>query len=125
MKRLWIAVALLTVVAGVCIGSLWWQMHALDRLDDKLTNAVRLVEQQNANSEEAVQDFANDCLLVVETMAFLSRHVDGCPLKESATLLPVLLHAEDSNHFFAEATRAAFYIRELRRAEKPLFSNIF
>lgn len=112
-------------VAAVCIGSWLWQMRALTRLENALTNAVTLVEQDEENAAQAVETFTKDCLAVVEKMTFLSRHVDGYPLKESATLLPVLLSAEDRNHFFAEAARSAFYIRELRRAEKPLFGNIF
>lgn len=125
MKRIWIAVSLLVTVAVVCGGSLWWQMKALTRLEDALSDAVTLVEKDAAGAVAAVEAFTKDCLSVAETMTFLSRHVDGYPLKESATLLPVLLHAEDRNHFFTEADRAAFYIRELRRAEKPLLGNIF
>ncbi len=125
MKRIWIAVALLIAVLTICIGSLWWQMKALDRLERGLSNAVLLVEKEDDTAVQAVKAFTKDCLSVTETMTFLSRHVDGYPLKESATLLPVLLSAEDRNHFFSEAARTAFYIRELRRAEKPLFGNIF
>ena len=117
--------ALLTVVAAICFGSLWWQMRTLTRLENKLSQAVLLVEKEADNATDAVKAFADDCIAVVETMTFLSRHIDGYPLKESASLLPVLLNAEDRNHFFTEASRAAFYIRELRRAEKPLFGNIF
>lgn len=125
MKRIWIAAALLTVVAAICFGSLWWQMCTLTRLENKLSQAVLLVEKEADNATDAVKAFSDDCIAVVETMTFLSRHIDGYPLKESASLLPVLLNAEDRNHFFTEASRAAFYIRELRRAEKPLFGNIF
>ncbi len=116
---------LLTAVVAVCIGSLWWQMKALSRLENTLSHAVLLVEKQADGAAEAVEAFSQDCLSVAEKMTFLSRHVDGYPLKESATLLPILLQAEDRNHFFAEAKRSAFYISELRRAEKPLFGNIF
>ncbi len=125
MKRIWIAIGLLTFVAAVCIGSLLWQMRALNRLEKTLSDAVLLVEKEADNATAAVKAFTEDCLSVAETMTFLSRHVDGYPLKESATLLPVLLQADDRNHFFSEAARSAFYIRELRRAEKPLFGNIF
>lgn len=125
MKRVWIAVALLAAVAALCVGSLIWQMRALNRLENTLVQAVKLVEQRDINAVKAVEAFTEDCLVVAERMTYLSRHVDGYPLKESASLLPILLHAEDRNHFFAEAERAAFYIRELRRAEKPLFGNIF
>lgn len=125
MKRIWIALGLLTAVVAVCIGSLWWQMKALSRLENTLSHAVLLVEKQADGATEAVEAFSQDCLSVAEKMTFLSRHVDGYPLKESATLLPILLQAEDRNHFFVEAKRSAFYISELRRAEKPLFGNIF
>ncbi len=116
---------LLTTVLAVCIGSLWWQIKALNRLENALSHAVLLVEKDADGAAAAVKAFTDDCLSVAETMTFLSRHVDGYPLKESATLLPILLQAEDRNHFFSEAARSAFYIRELRRAEKPLFGNIF
>ena len=125
MKRIWIALSLLAAVAAICVGSLWWQMQALTRLENTLSEAVTLVEKDADGAAAAVEAFTKDCLAVAETLTFLSRHVDGYPLKESATLLPVLLHAEDRNHFFTEADRAAFYIRELRRAEKPLLGNIF
>lgn len=125
MKRIWIALSLLLAVAAICVGSLWWQMKALTRLENSLAHAVMLVEKQAENAAAAVDAFTEDCLSVTETMTFLSRHVDGYPLKESATLLPILLSAEDRNHFFSEAARCTFYIRELRRAEEPLFGNIF
>ena len=125
MKRLWIAIGLLLAVAGICIGSLFWQIRALTRLENTLSRAVQLVEQGKSGARDAVEAFSKECLSVAETMTFLSRHVDGYPLKESASLLPILLEADDRNHFYTEAARCAFYIRELRRAEKPLFGNIF
>ncbi len=125
MKRLWIAVGLLLTVTGVCLGSLFWQMRALTHLETELTRAVDAVENEAEDAKEQVLKFKEHCLSVADTMTFLSRHVDGYPLKESATLLPSLLQADDRNHFYAEAARCQFYIRELRRAEIPLFGNIF
>ncbi len=125
MKRLWIAIGLLLAVAGICVGSLWWQIRALAALETELARAVNMVEAEEPGAEKAVEAFKKHCLSAAETMTFLSRHVDGYPLKESATLLPSLLKADDRNHFFTEAARCSFYISELKRAEKPLFGNIF
>lgn len=125
MKRLWIAIGLLLAVAGICVGSLLWQMRALTALENELARAVKAVETEAVGAEHAVTAFKEHCLAVADTLTFLSRHVDGYPLKESATLLPRLLEADDRNHFYTEAARCQFYIRELRRAEKPLFGNIF
>lgn len=116
---------LLLAVAGVCAGSLLWQMKALSSLETELSRAVEAVQNEEEGAQEKVEAFQTHCLAVADTLAFLSRHVDGYPLQESATLLPSLLYADDRNHFFAEAARCHFYIDALKQAEKPLFGNIF
>ncbi len=125
MKRLPIALVLLAIVTAIALGSLWWQTSRLDRLSAQL-DALQTAAQEGAEDvyEQAVT-FEKSCMQVSKGLAFLSRHTDGYPIKESACQLPFLLQQEDLAHFYAEAARCQFYIEELRRAEIPSFGNIF
>ena len=125
MKRLPIAIILLVVVAALALGSLWWQTRSLDRLSAQLDALQTAAETGDENVYEQAVAFEKACMQISDGLAFLSRHTDGYPIKESACQLPFLLQQEDLAHFYAEAARCQFYIEELRRAEIPSFGNIF
>ncbi len=125
MKRLWIAIGILLFVIALCVGALFWQLAAIDRLEQSLDRAENAARQQRTDAMEKAESFEQECLETTEKLASLSRHVDSFPLRESACQLPVLLEQQDLEHFYAEVTRCRFYLDELRRSEKPLFENIF
>lgn len=125
MKRLWVALGLLIFVAALCIGALFWQLSAVDRLEQSLEKAETAARQEREDAKKTAEDFLEECMDVAGKLACLSRHVDSIPLRESASQLPILLEQQDYDHFYAETARCRFYLQELRRAEKPLFGNIF
>lgn len=125
MKRVWIAVGILFFVAALCITALLWQLRAIDRLEQSLHTAETAVRQGSADAAKKTEAFHAECIHTLDQLASLSRHIDSFPLRESASQLPVLLELEDLEHFYAEVARCRFYLNELRRSEKPLFSNIF
>ena len=125
MKRLWIAAGLLLAVGVLCGGTLLLQLRTVNRLSESLDAAVAAVAAGQPEAAERVAAFAADAQSAGETVAFMARHADGCPLRESAALLPTLLRTGQKAEFFAEAARCRFFLTELRDAEKPLFGNIF
>ncbi len=125
MKRLWVAAAILLVVAAGCIGGLLWQISLLDDLQEQLDAAEQAVRENGVAALDQVGAFEQACFEVTEKLTAVSRHEDNFALKESAGQLYPLLEQEEIPHFFAEAARCRFYIEELRRAEKPLIGNIF
>lgn len=125
MKRLWIAVGILTVSAALCIAALLWQLSTIDRLRGQLAEAESAVLTKSADAMEKTVAFRDACVHTSEQFAFLARHIDSCPLQESASLLPAFLAAGDDANYHAEVNRCLFYLEELRRSEKPIFGNIF
>ena len=125
MKRMWIAAGLLLAVAALCVGTLFFQLETVDRLEAELDAAAHAVAAGAADAEEKVASFAEDAKSAGDAVAFMARHADGHPLRESAALLPTLLAAGDRADFDTEVARCRFLLSELREAEKPLFGNIF
>lgn len=125
MKRMWIAAGLLATVAALCVGTLFFQLKTVDRLETELAAAANAVEEGAEDAEEKVAAFAEDAKSAGDAVAFMARHADGHPLRESAALLPTLLEVGDRADFETEVARCRFLLTELREAEKPLFGNIF
>lgn len=125
MKRMWIAAGLLLAVAALCVGTLVFQLETVDRLEAGLDDAANAVAEGAADAKEKVAAFAKDAESAGDAVAFMARHADGHPLRESAALLPTLLEAGDLADFETEVARCRFLLSELREAEKPLFGNIF
>ncbi len=125
MKRLWIAVGILLFVIASCVSALFWQLSAVEQLENSLTAVETAARREDASAIKKAEAFRDECIHITEQLACLSRHIDSFPLRESATQLPILLQQQDPAHFFAEIARCRFYLSELRRSEKPLFGNIF
>lgn len=125
MKRLWVAAVILLAVAVGCISGLLWQTGLLDNLQTQLDAVEQAVRENGVAALDQVQAFEQACFKVTEKLAAISAHEENLTLKESAGQLYPLLEQEEIPHFFAEAARCRFYIEQLRRAEKPLFGNIF
>ena len=125
MKRMWIAAGLLLAVAALCVGTLFFQLETVERLEAELDAAANAVEEGAEDAEEKVAAFAEDAKSAGDAVAFMARHADGHPLRERAALLPTLLESGDRADFETEVARCRFLLTELREVEKPLFGNIF
>lgn len=125
MKRLWIAVVIFVAVTVGCVGALFWQRALLNDLERQVIALEHTVQRNGKGALEQVDAFEQSCYDAIDKITCFSRHVDSFPLKESVKQLRPLLQAEEYAHFYAETGRCRFYISELRRAEKPILSNIF
>ena len=125
MKRLWISAGILVSVLSLCAFSLLWQLSAIRNLQNMLTAAERAAATGDPTAAVKAEAFARGCEQAGGQFAFLARHEDACPLRESAALLPTLLEQQDKADYFTEVARCRYFLEELRREELPLLGNIF
>lgn len=54
MKRLWMAVLLMTVLVGLCLGNAWYSLTLTRQMAEQLTQAQTLVEQDQWESARTI-----------------------------------------------------------------------
>ena len=126
MKRLWLALSLIGVIATICVLSGVWQFHTLSKLENALEQAEQLVKDGELEKAiDAAYTFEQLCIQSGEEFGFFEQHGDCFTLKETASILPILLEQREFSLFYVEAARCRFCMEELRRERTPALSNIF
>ena len=125
MKRLWVAVTLLALAAGLCVGASLYQHHCIDQMLntlDLLERAYSAEQKQSALAlaRQLVKDYQQAGRLLYCFIA----HSDLAESQETIALLPALLQEGKQEEFQMELARLREQLRYLRDIDDPLPQNI-
>ena len=125
MKRLYIALCLLVAVATVCVVSHHYQHRQLDRMLTQLEQIERAASQGNLpHAAELANTFAADYQRVCDRISCYVAHSELRESRETAALLPALLHRNSEEEFHMEVQRLRAQLRYLQQVDDPLLQNI-
>lgn len=124
-KRSALAIALLAVVAGMCVTSILVQM----RTSGYLLNLIGEIRTAyDAKDEEEClrlsRQFAEEYVEKTQHFSYFMRHADVAKIEETVVTLPILLESGDMEHFPAELERCRNQLEKLSELELPLPENI-
>lgn len=125
MKRLYIAVVLLTAVIILCILTHGYQHHEIDRMLaalDSIETAARRGDTADALSQAT--SFAADYQRVSDWVSCYVSHSELRESRETAALLPALLEKGDSEELYMEIYRLRSQLTAIRQVDDPILRNI-
>ncbi len=125
MKRIYIAVALLAVVAALCVGVHRYQHAQIDRMLDALAQveeAYRLGD--NDRAQQMAQDFAAAYRQVSDWVSCYVAHGELRESRETAALLPTLVANGEAEMLYAEMARLRAQLEYIRQVDDAILRNI-
>lgn len=125
MKRLWVAVALLIAVMGLCVATRQYQKRQVNALLDVLDASVTAFN--NGDGEEPrmlVTRFCEEYTWRTKLFPCFMSHADLEGLRESVAILPATLAGESTEEFLLEAARCRALLERLLAVERPGWQNI-
>ena len=126
MKRIYIALALLIVIAGSCIGTLSLekqQLHAMIDLTDRMESACR--DKNYDRALEQARKLETEFDQRTKTFALFLRHNELNTIKETVLLLPLYLEQENYPEFFISVSRCRLLLQKQLEMDQPTLQNIF
>ena len=125
MKRLWLAIALLGIVIGLCVTSLLYERHQTMRLLDSLD---RLEEQcldaEPQAARKAGQAFADEFSRRTKLFACFINHSTLTDCQNNVALLPAVLENAAPGERAVEIARCRVLLTALSEVERPNGQNI-
>ena len=125
MKRLWIAVALLAVAAGLCTVTTLYQHRQIDRLTanlDRLESAYAVGDMPQA--ERLAKQVVADYTAVGKILYCFVAHSDLADSQETVAMLPALLQQGGEEELKMELARLREQLAYLRGVDDPTIGNI-
>ena len=125
MNRLWIAVALLGVVALLCTLGLWVQSTTTDRLLHACDDLLNIYESGDTNRcRVAAENFFSQLETDIRWFPFFLRHERMESIFQQAAALPNLVEEDDKADFFSTVAAIRMQLEILLENERPLPENI-
>lgn len=125
MKRLWVAVALIAAVVGLCITSAAYQHH---RTEEMLALVDRVEDAYAAGDLTAARDAADELITVYDgvcrVMMCYVAHSDIAESQETVRMLPALLEQGGGEELQMEIARLREELTHLRQIDDPRIWNI-
>lgn len=125
MKRLWVAVALLGLVASLCVCASLYQhrqinrmLHTLDRLERVYTAG----DMQTAN--QLAEQLQEDYEAAGRVLYCFIAHGDLAESQETVALLPALLRQGRQEELEMEIARLREQLGYLQTIDDPLWQNV-
>ena len=125
MKRLYAAVALLAVVASLCLLTHRYQHREIDRMLtalDRIETAAR--RGDTAHALDQATAFAADYQRVSDWISCYVSHSELRESKETASILPALLEQGRSEELYMEIFRLRCQLVTIQQVDDPTLRNI-
>lgn len=125
MKRLYIALVLLTAVVAACIFTQRYQHHQTQRMLHTLDRIEQLY--RSGNTAEAIAEaeaFADDYLRISDRISCYIAHSELRESRETAALLPTLLREHGEEELYMEMARLRAQLMHLQQVDDPILQNI-
>lgn len=125
MKRLWIALSLLLLVMGLCVGSRTFLYHRMgELLDDLDTIETHWAEGDKDTAVRLAEDFVEEYHRVRGVLDCYVAHNDLEESEETVALLPTLFIQGGEEELQMELARLREQLSYLRTIDDPLWRNI-
>lgn len=125
MKRLWIAVALLVAVVGLCTTSTIFRHRQTERLLEELEQLEATYEQGDIpRARKMAEELAERYEKVGRILLCYTAHGDMAESMETARLLPTLLELGGGEELSMEITRLREEWNHLKEIDDPTLWNI-
>lgn len=124
MKRLWIAVAMLTVTLSLCVGTQIYQHRQVDRLMSTLTQLEQVYETDRERAAVLAREFATVYRTAAKVMNCYVSHSDIAESEETAAMLPALVQKGQQHDLAMEIARLREELDYLRSVDDLLWRNI-
>ena len=125
MKRLPVALVLLTITVGLCIGSYLFLETITARMTDQLDRAEAAMNENDAAATSAIiNDFCRTFHSANRILPLFFPHEKMDAIEESAALLPLLVQ-KNAAHLSEELARCQYHVEHLRESERLNLSNLF
>ena len=125
MKRLWIAVGLLSLMIGLCLVT---EVYQHRKMEEMLANLDRLEEayQQGdiSGARELAYKMADRYEQISRVVLCFTAHSDMAESQETIQLLPALLRQDGNEELGMEIARLREELTYLRNIDDPLIWNI-
>jgi hypothetical protein len=126
MKRIYIALVLLAIIAVSCVSTLLLerkQLHAMIDLTDKMEQSCRKGDYDRA-LEQAIT-LKGEFDERTKTFALFLRHNELNAIKETVLLLPLHLEQESYHEFYIDVSRCRLLLQKQWEMDLPILQNIF
>ncbi len=125
MKRVWIAVVLLTVVIVLCIGALSLQSRVTERLIDRCYELVDIYQQGDVEGcRQKARELSENMDKEMRWFPFFLEHERMESIFQQAGALPYLVSDDDPADFFAALASIRVQLQILMDNEWPTPDNI-
>lgn len=126
MKRIYIALVLLAIIAASCVGTLLLekkQLQAMIDLTNRMEDSCRKGNYDRA-LEEAIT-LKGEFDERTKTFALFLRHNELNAIKETVLLLPLHLEQENYPEFYLDVSRCRLLLQKQWEMDQPSLQNIF
>lgn len=124
MKRLWIAVALLAVVATLCVITHLYQHHRIDEMLHHLDRLETLYRQGDPTAADEAEEFHQLYGQVCNRISSYVPHGELRESRETAALLATLMRDGNEEECYMELARMRAQLEGLRRVDDLILHNI-
>lgn len=126
MRRLWVAVALLTLATGLCVGASLYQHRHIDQMLSSLERLeAAYTHGQTDQALTIAEQLANDYKAVGQVFYCFVAHSDLAESQETVALIPALLREQGpQEELKMEIARLREQLLHLRGIDDPLLQNI-
>ena len=125
MKRVYVAVALLSVVIVGCVISIRLEEKHLTDMIETTKQMERCCEEGNTETaEKLANQLLSEFSEKTQTFALFLHHSVLKEIEESLIALPYHLRCGETDHFLSEAARCRLLLETQLETEKPTWENI-
>lgn len=125
MKRLWMAVLLMTVLVGLCLGNAWYSLTLTRQLAQQLTQAQSLVEQDQWEPARIMTQEVYDCWNNHHFyLHVFLRHSDTDQILRTFRQVLQYLQLEELDQYAAANADLTAQLELLAEMEQPSLVNI-
>ncbi len=125
MKRIYIALALLVVIAASCIATLSLekrQLQSMINMTHTMEDACR--RQDYTSALETATTLKRDFGERTKMFAMFLRHNELKEIEETVLLLPLYLELNEINHFLIDVSRCRLLLQKQLEIDLPILQNI-
>lgn len=125
MKRIWAAVALLGIAAGLCIAEFMIVMRGCDEYIESISTAVGYAENDDYKSASKIcEKTEKGWLKTHRKMNVFLIHTNVEEVTFNMAMLKTFAKNEDESMFLAYAEKTKRQLLSLKESELPYFENI-
>ncbi len=126
MKRIYIALALLVLIAAACIATLTLekrQLQTMIAMTHTMEDACR--KEDYAKALDTANTLKEEFGKRTKTFAMFLRHNELKEIEETVLLLPMYLELDEVNHFYIDVARCRLLLQKQLEIDLPILPNIF